>query len=159
MNLNDKCRVSFFVLGYHSKSLSHPMIPILVPIRFSAMQLVARKFCLAQPNVCYISLPTAHAVHRAQQYLLVHSSSQALALPTPRRFQVRRSGWGRPGSGQVRGPPPPRRTCAAGREVGALTSASPLCLRHQRRCRRRCCCCRAEAVAEAAVAVHWRYEI
>jgi hypothetical protein len=120
------------------------------------MQLVARKFCLAQPNDCYISLPTAHAVHRAQQYLLVHSSSQALALPTPRRFQVRRSGWGRPGSGQVRGPPPPRRTCAAGREVGALTSASPLCLRHQRRCRRRCCCCQAEAVAEAAVAVHWR---
>jgi hypothetical protein len=34
--MNDKCRVSFFVLGY--LSLSHP---ILVPIWFSAMQLVA----------------------------------------------------------------------------------------------------------------------
>jgi hypothetical protein len=43
--MNDKCRVSFFVLGY--LSLSHP---ILVVIWYSAMQLVAQKSCLAQPN-------------------------------------------------------------------------------------------------------------
>ena len=54
--MKDKCRISFFVLGY--LSLSHP---ILVPILFSAMQLVARKSCLAQPNDCHISLPTVHS--------------------------------------------------------------------------------------------------
>jgi hypothetical protein len=88
--MSDKSRVSFFVLGYLSLS-----DPILVPIRFSKSCQ-----CLAQSNDCYISLPTvhsAHAVHRAHVYLLVNSSS--LALPTLRLF--RRSGWGRPGRGQV----------------------------------------------------------
>jgi hypothetical protein len=96
--INDKCSISFFVLGY--LSLSHP---ILVPIRFSAMQLVARKPAWLSPMNAtlpfMILVPPAQALHRAHVTLLVHSSS--LALPTPRRF--RRSGWGRPGRGQVRG--------------------------------------------------------
>jgi hypothetical protein len=44
-------------------------------------EIVTRKSYLAQPNDCYIMLPTAHAVHLAYVFLLVHSSS--LALPTP----------------------------------------------------------------------------
>jgi hypothetical protein len=65
--MNDKLRVSFFVLGY--LSLSHP---ILVLIWFSTMQLVARKSCLAQNNDldCYILPPTAHAVHQGQIILI-----------------------------------------------------------------------------------------
>jgi hypothetical protein len=66
--VNDKCRVSFFVLRY--LSLSHP---ILITIQFSTMQLVAQKSCLAQPNNSYILLPItihhAHSVHRAHVYL------------------------------------------------------------------------------------------
>jgi hypothetical protein len=46
--MNDKSRVSFFVLGY--LSLSHP---ILAPKLFSRMQLVCLKSCLAQPNVSF----------------------------------------------------------------------------------------------------------
>ncbi len=72
-----------------------------------AMLLVAGKSCLAQPNDGYISLPTAHAVHGAlaHVYLLVHSSSESFALPTPCGF--RQSGWGSPGRGQVHGPAAP----------------------------------------------------
>jgi hypothetical protein len=149
---NGKCRVSFFVLGY--LSLSHP---ILVPILFSAMQLVARKSCLAQPNDCYISLPTVHtpfAKHNAAHvYLLVHSSS--LTLPTPRLF--RRSleaAEAGPAGARFAAPPPPRPTCTAGRGVGALPSALPRRpgLQYWRLRRHRRGGCRAEAVPKAAVA-------
>jgi hypothetical protein len=39
--MNDRCRVSFFVLGY--LSLSHSILVLNLPIHFSVMQLVARK--------------------------------------------------------------------------------------------------------------------
>jgi hypothetical protein len=55
--MNDKSRVSFFVLGYLSLS-----DPILVPIRFS-------KSCLAQSNDCYISLPTVHTLFTEHMYI------------------------------------------------------------------------------------------
>jgi hypothetical protein len=76
--MNYKSRVFFFVLGY--LSLSHQ---ILVLIRFSRMQLVARKYCLEQPNDCCISLPTAHADHQAQAYSFpfpAHASGEVAAL-------------------------------------------------------------------------------
>jgi hypothetical protein len=69
---------------------------------------IQMKTCVTQPNDCYISLPTAgtaYTFHRAHVYFLVHSSSFALQVPTPLRF--RRSGWGRPVRGQVRGPAAP----------------------------------------------------
>ncbi len=121
--MNDKCRISFFVLGY--LSLFHP---ILVPIRFSAMQLVARKSCLAQPNDCYnaatFHYPPCQCTRRSPStcilvYLLVHSSS--LALPTPRLF--RRSGWGRPCRGQVRCPAAPTPHLHSGAGEGGWGSA------------------------------------
>jgi hypothetical protein len=154
--MNDKCRVSFFVLGY--LSLSHP---ILVPIQISAMQLVSQKSCLAQrwpqPNDCYISLPTAHAVLIRFTEHLYYKCIQVLQ-PFPRHASLgeaaRADPGRRPAGARFEAPPPQRPTCTAGRGVGALLSASPRRLRHRRGG------CRAEAVAKAAVAEARRsYEI
>jgi hypothetical protein len=111
--MNDKCRVSFYVLGY--LSLSNP---ILVPILFSAMQLVARKSCLAQPNDCYISLPTVHTPFTKHVY--IYWCIQVL-LPFPRpAYLGEAAGAGQAGARFAQAaPPPPRPTCTAGRGVGS----------------------------------------
>jgi hypothetical protein len=87
------------------------------------MQLVALKSCLAQHNYSYISkffsrytvVPTAHAVHRAHVYILVHSSSLALSPAG-----LGKAAGAGPAGARFAAPPPPRPTCTAGRGAEAL---------------------------------------
>jgi hypothetical protein len=143
--MNDKCRVSFFVLGY--LSLSHH---ILVPIRSSAMQLVTRKPAWLGPKIPIFHYP----LHKQfTEHMYIYWCIQVL-LSFPRPAGLGEAAGAGPAGARFTAPPPPRPTCTArrgGEALAALPSASPRRLRHRRwHCRGGC---RAEAVTVAKAAV------
>jgi hypothetical protein len=105
--MNDRSRVSFFVLARGYLSLSNP---ILVPILFS-------KSCLAQSNDCYISLPTVQTPFTEHMYFYL--CIQVL-LPFPRPACLGKAAGAGQAGARFTAPPRPHPTCSAERGVGRL---------------------------------------